>query len=100
MPVAHAAALCAHFPDGSRIARKLDPDAEWGTEAHMLARIEHIGRAILWSKTKDAEKGRNFPKPMPTPGQRAAVREKVERTDYAGVARALGMGVEEVDHGD
>lgn len=95
--IRRAASLCAHLPRGSRTVRRLDPDSEWATEAHFLARIEHECRALLWSKTKDAEKGRNFPKPMPTPAQRAETRRKYEGTDYEEVARVLGVPVKEVD---
>jgi len=40
----------------------------WDTENMLLADIADSNRIIAWQKTKDGQKGRNVPKPIPRPG--------------------------------
>lgn len=43
-------------------------DAEWTLEAHLLALVADAGNWLVWSKTRDGEKGRNRPGRVPRPG--------------------------------
>lgn len=61
-----AAALAVQLPLGSRCLGAENPNARWTVHEWLLARIEHDLALLVWSKTKDAEKGRNAPK-MLTP---------------------------------
>lgn len=89
--VAHAAVLAAQLPEGARSLGTVDPVLSWSTERYLMASIEYSLRALLWSKTKDAEHGRNKPKMVPTPSQREALRKKVESTDIERIRKALGI---------
>lgn len=87
---AHAASLCVQLPDTARLHRAQNPDAAWDEQTRILAHIEYALRMLLWSKTKDAQYGRNKPKPLPTPKERAGRRERIEGADKAFVDRILG----------
>lgn len=89
--VAHAAILAAQLPEGARSLGVIDPVLSWTTDRYLLASIEYSLRALLWTKTKDAEKGRNKPKMVPTPSQRERLRKKVEGTDIERLRTALGI---------
>ena len=90
--VAHAAILAAQLPEGARSLGAIDPVLSWSTDRYLLASIEYSLRALLWTKTKDAAKGRNRPKMVPTPSQRERLRKKVEGTDIERIRKALGIG--------
>lgn len=64
------------LPRESRTARRLDPTLEWTDADYMLRSIEYNTALGIWSKTKDAEKGRNKPEPALSPAERS---EKAER---------------------
>lgn len=70
---AHAACLCAQLPAGARVWR--GTAAEWDTQTYLLAKVEHSLRVLAWQQTEDAQKRRNYPKPIDTP----ATREEFER---------------------
>ncbi len=89
--VAHAAILAAQLPEGARSLGVIDPVLSWSVDRYLLASVEYSLRALLWSRTKDAEKGRNKPKMVPTPSQREALRRKVEKTDIERIRKALGI---------
>lgn len=72
--------LASQLPPASRVACKLHPGADWTVDTHLLHSIEYSLRVLVWSKTKDAEKGRNKPKPIPLPGQAKTV-EQVDRNE-------------------
>lgn len=40
----------------------------WSREAMLLAHLIDVAEWLRWSKTKDAEQGRNRPEPFPRPG--------------------------------
>lgn len=61
------------------MARKLHPGSDWTVDTHLLHSIEYSLRVLVWSKTKDAEHGRNRPKPIPMPGERKQTPEQVDR---------------------
>lgn len=86
---AHAACLAAQLPRESRCFRADAPAAQWGDAEYLLAAIEHGVRMLLWSKTKDAAKGRNVPKALQTPADRARVARKLESTDVERVTDVL-----------
>lgn len=44
------------------------PDDWWTPERDLLATVADALHIIAWQKTKDAQTGRNFPKPIPRPG--------------------------------
>lgn len=87
---AHAAALLAQLPSTSRLRVKWDPDAAWDEQTRILAHIEYSLRMLRWSFTKDARMGKNKPKPLPSPGERKARRERIEGADKALVDKVLG----------
>ena len=70
---AHAACLCAQLPAGARVWR--GTAAEWDTQMYLLTKIEHTLRVLAWQQTEDAQKRRNYPRPIDTP----ATREEFER---------------------
>ena len=63
-------------PDDSVLSRELqgegeDEDTRWTLEAHLLATAVDVLRWLQWSKTRDAEKNKNQPEPIPRPGVEA-----------------------------
>ena len=88
----HAAALTAQLPRESRTVLADAPEAAWSDADEMLRRIEHAARVLAWQQTKDGAKGRNAPRPLPSPVEQAKVRHKVERTDVDEINRILGYG--------
>jgi hypothetical protein len=43
-------------------------------------RIEHALRVLAWQQTEDAQRRRNYPKPIDTPASRAQLEQKVARS--------------------
>lgn len=63
------AIIVRQSPQGSSIARSVDPEAsQWGLTDQLLALVGDYLAWIAWSKTADGEKNRNRPKPIPRPG--------------------------------
>lgn len=91
MSTVHAGVLAAQLPRGSRIARRLQPAAEWTSDTYLLHSIEYSLRVLVWMKTKDAEHGRNKPKPVPLPGEKKSP-EQVDRAAEH-VRRKLGLDI-------
>lgn len=61
----HAAALVAQLPEGSRLARAVDPDNEWTLDRVLMATVASDLNWLVWSQTKDAHKhGSKPPKPI------------------------------------
>lgn len=75
---AHAACLCAQLPAGARVWH--GTAAEWDTRTYLLAKIEHTLRVIAWQSTEDAQKRRNYPKPIDTPASREEFERKYNAT--------------------
>ena len=75
---AHAACLAAQLPPGARIWRGTAD--EWPTDTYMLDRMEHMLRVLAWQQTEDAQKRRNYPKPIDTPAAREEWERRVEST--------------------
>ncbi len=94
--MARMAMLWAALPDGSRCVRRLVPESRWAPTDYLLRLVEHDMRVLAWQRTKDGAKGRNFPRPVQSPSERA---RNVERRDGALAARSeidriLGMKTE------
>lgn len=54
---------------GSALYRaEIGADHSWGLAEQLLAALVDEARTLMWSKTKDAKKGRNRPRPLPRPG--------------------------------
>lgn len=87
----HAACLCDQLPKESRVARAQSPELEWGDSDYLLSRIEEGIRTLVWQQTKDGQKGRNVPKPNPTPADRARIKRKLDATDVDFVNQILGI---------
>lgn len=82
--LARCALLWKALPDESRCVRRLVPEARWTQADYLLRAVEHGVRTIAWMQTKDGAKGRNAPKPLQTPAERA---RNAERRDGALAAR-------------
>lgn len=60
LPPKTAAALCAGLPRGSRLIRRASGSKLTLTE-NLLARIVDGINALIWQRSKDGAKGRNYP---------------------------------------
>lgn len=87
---AHAAALMSQLPSSSRVAKALDPSAEWDDATYLLSAIEYDLRILIWQNTKDAQKNRNKPKPNETPIDIAKKRERAKGFDRRYIDKILG----------
>lgn len=65
-----------HSPASSALYRVQNVDAGWGVAEQLLRQVELNTRISWWSKTKDGEKGRNVPKPIPMPGDKPTGSER------------------------
>lgn len=74
--LARMALLWSALPESSRTVRRLVPKARWTPTDYLLREIEHSSRIAVWQRTKDGAKGRNAPKPIQTPVERAANEER------------------------
>lgn len=88
----HAAVLVSQLPIGSRVLSKMDPRASWTQSDYLLSLIEYDLRVLAWQKTKDAEHGRNKPKP-PLEPKREQEPYKVTRSQMEKVAKALNIEI-------
>lgn len=84
--VGRLSVLWEKLPRESRTMRRLAPEAEWGNAEYMLCSIEHSLRTLVWQNSKDGQRGRNAPKPLDTPGQRAQ-RERAKDAALANKSR-------------
>lgn len=89
----HAAILMSQLPSTSRIARRIDPNAEWDEQTHFLAAIEYDLRVLIWQKTKDAQNGKNRPKPNKTPAEYYKEQKRREGFDKSLIDAAFGKEV-------
>lgn len=91
-PLEDVAAWVANLPVESALLRAM----EGGRVAHthdleLLRAAEHSLRLLVWAKTKDAEKGRNYPEPYlfpweddPRPGFRGDAMTTDEAAEFLG----------------
>lgn len=88
------ALLWAALPRESRCVQRLVPEARWSPGDYLLASIEHSARVAVWQRTKDGSRGRNVPRPVQTPAERA--RNEARRDEALAareeIDRILGMG--------
>ena len=83
-------AMVQHAPRESALYRAMfGVDAMWGSLEHLVATLVDVQQLALWMKTKDAESGKNRPKPIPRPG-----------VDEAGDGEQLGSGAIPMDEWD
>lgn len=90
------AVLWSQLPRGSRTARSHNPDLAWDEGDWLSWAVEVDVRRLCWMLSEDGAKGRNAPRPLPTPGERA---RNEARRDAALSARAeidaiIGMTTE------
>lgn len=58
-----------HRRHDSALNRALDPDWYWrAVEPNLLAAAVDMLRILAWQQTKDGQKNRKQPKPIPRPG--------------------------------
>lgn len=76
----------------SALVRAADPDHLWDLHAHLLANIADSLNLLVWFKTRDGQKGRNRPKPIPRPGIKVDPEMQVigEATDIDELDALLG----------
>jgi hypothetical protein len=61
--------VVTHQPADSALYRAMHPDAApWGLSEHLLAVVADAVIAGNWMKSRDGQKNRNRPKPIPRPG--------------------------------
>ena len=60
--------ICTHAPPKSPLAVALNPKMAWDAADYLLAEIADAQRWLVWAKTKDGQRNRNAPKPIPRPG--------------------------------
>ena len=89
--VEHASCLAATLPSDSAVMRAVNPRNGWTITEYLLHAIEFDLRVLAWMNSKDGAKGKNRPKPLPTPEDEARVRGKIEATDLKMIADALGI---------
>lgn len=64
----HDAWLIAHNArPGGPLASALDPSNAWTRAEWMLRSIEYSARWLVWAQTKDGQKNRRRPQPIPSP---------------------------------
>ncbi|MGI5222493.1 DUF5361 domain-containing protein [Nocardia sp. CA-290969] len=62
-------AIFAYPHPDMAVTRAMRPDEwQWGLTEQLLASAVDALTLLVWAKTKDAQKGRNRPKPIPRPG--------------------------------
>lgn len=73
-----------HQPPDSALHRAMHPDeAPWRLSEHLLAVIADAVIAGNWMQSKDGQKNRNRPKPIPRPGV------KPEKKTFGGQAESV-----------
>ena len=65
--VLRAADYAANLPPGGAVDRRLNPE-QWTRDQMIAASQADALNWLVWSKTRDGQKNRNRPKPIPRPG--------------------------------
>jgi hypothetical protein len=61
--------IVQHTERGSALSASMDPDSStWGLSEHLLAVVADAVIAGNWMSSRDGQKNRNRPKPIPRPG--------------------------------
>lgn len=64
-------AMIRHAGRDSAIRQVTQPiESAWDTQTYLAAGTVDLLRMLVWMKTKDAQKGRNRPEPLPRPGDK------------------------------
>lgn len=71
-----------HSPEQSALFRAVHgvEESEWSLTNHLLAGLADSAAWLVWSKTEDASKKRNRPKPIPRPGVEDDSKKKIGRS--------------------
>ena len=71
--------IVRHSPSSSALFRSIhgQEESEWTLGNHLLAGIADSAAWLVWSKTEDASKKRNRPKPIPRPGVTDESKKKI-----------------------
>lgn len=83
-----------HSPAGSAYyAAESGEESLWGVQEHLMANLVDLTNILVWFKTKDGQKGRNRPKPIPRPGVEEPGKRKHggAKIPAADIADLLGM---------
>ena len=92
--------LLAQLPEGSRVWQAYNADAAWTSDRALMAAMVNDLNWLVWSQTKDGQKGRNRPKSI-GPGQRPKTKS-IKGEAMSGdelMARLAAIHGEEADHG-
>lgn len=60
--------LARWLPADAAVWRAVDPRAAWSTGDYLAAMCVDALRWLVWAKSKDGQKNRRQPKPIPRPG--------------------------------
>ncbi|WP_054815426.1 DUF5361 domain-containing protein [Nocardia arizonensis] len=65
-------AIVTWLPADSALLRSMNPDgSRWQLSQYLLADMTESLRWLVWSKTSDAQHGRNRPEPIQRPGMKS-----------------------------
>lgn len=94
LSVRHAALLAAHLPPESRCLSILNPDFGWSKEMHLMTKMEHEMRVLLWQQSQSKNNRTPFPKPIDPPSKVVRIQRQLEHTDIDEINERLGIGGE------
>lgn len=85
--IRHSPAWSAYY------AAESGEESLWGVQEHLMANLVDLTNILVWFKTKDGQKGRNRPKPIPRPGVEEPGKRKHggAKIPAADIADLLGM---------
>lgn len=72
-------AVLSSTQPGSRLAGELNPRAIWTQGDHLIASAVDALNQLVWAQSKDGQKNRKRPKPVPRPGDAAPEKENTGR---------------------
>lgn len=85
---ADLAAIVRAAPPTSALYRaQYGEEAAWQLPEHLLAAMTDSLHWLVWAQSKDGQKNRNKPRPVPRPG----LEEETERTTYSGKESAVPL---------
>jgi hypothetical protein len=87
-------AIVAYLDERSALGRAIQGDAApWQLPEMLLAAAVDRLTWLAWAKTKDGQKGRNVPKPIPRPGVEGPERIGNQPVSLDDINEFLGWGV-------
>lgn len=71
--------IVKNLPQSSALHKSVHgvEESAWTISDYLLAQIADTAAWLAWTKTKDAEKNRNQPKPIPRPGVEDESKKKI-----------------------